>query len=49
MNNAEITLRKNLAGKTAIPFSLRDAKGRMHSLDEYRGSWLLLVFHRHLG
>jgi peroxiredoxin len=35
--------------KTAIPFSLADSSGRIHNLEEYRGSWLLMVFHRHLG
>jgi peroxiredoxin len=38
-----------LAGKPAIPFSLPDAEGRLHRLADYRGLWLLLVFHRHLG
>ena len=33
----------------AVPFELEDAEGRRHSLDQYRGSWLLLVFLRHLG
>jgi peroxiredoxin len=40
---------RNLTGQTAIPFSLTDSSGRIHTLEEYRGSWLLLVFHRHLG
>jgi peroxiredoxin len=39
----------DLAGQAAIPFSLPDAEGRLHGLDEFRGRWLLLVFHRHLG
>lgn len=38
-----------MTGKTAAPFQLKDADGRNHSLDDYRGRWLLLVFHRHLG
>jgi len=33
----------------APPFALADVHGRIHSLDDYRGAWLLLVFHRHLG
>ena len=37
------------AGEPAVPFSLIDANGARHSLDQYRGHWLLLVFHRHLG
>lgn len=38
-----------LVGKPAIPFRLADSDGRTHVLEEYRGSWLLMVFHRHLG
>lgn len=40
---------RNLTGRPAPPFALRDSDGRIHRLDAYRGSWLLLVFHRHLG
>lgn len=40
---------KNLTGKPAIPFSLRDCNGTVHHLHDYNGNWLLLVFHRHLG
>jgi hypothetical protein len=40
---------RNLTGQSAIPFSLADNSGQRHSLEEYRGSWLLMVFHRHLG
>jgi peroxiredoxin len=39
----------DLTGTHAIPFRLRDSTGQSHSLEEYRGSWLLMVFHRHLG
>jgi len=39
----------NLTGMPAIPFRLRDSAGQSHSLLEYRGRWLLMVFHRHLG
>ncbi len=35
--------------KAAIPFELSDANGKVHTLEDYRGRWLLLVFHRHLG
>jgi peroxiredoxin len=38
-----------LTGKPAVPFRLRDIAGRVHTLEEYRGEWLLMVFHRHLG
>jgi hypothetical protein len=40
---------RNLSGQPAIPFSLADSSGRIHTLNDYRGSWLLMVFHRHLG
>jgi peroxiredoxin len=38
-----------LTGKPAIPFKLQDSNGKSHLLEDYRGSWLLMVFHRHLG
>jgi peroxiredoxin len=40
---------KNLTGQPAIPFALFDSNGVEHRLEDYRGSWLLLMFHRHLG
>ncbi len=40
---------KNMVGKPAAPFELNDARGNEHRLEDYRGEWLLLVFHRHLG
>jgi len=43
------TALENLTGKPAIPFNLRDSRGTTHLFDEYRGKWLLMVFHRHLG
>ncbi len=36
-------------GGAAVPFSLADADGAVRTLEEFRGRWLLLVFHRHLG
>ena len=36
------------AGAPAADFRLRDTEGREHRLADYRGRWLLLVFHRHL-
>lgn len=39
----------DVMGKPAGPFSLHDSHGTVHSLEEYAGSWLLLMFHRHLG
>ena len=38
-----------LTGKPAITFNLRDSRGTTHRLEDYRGKWLLMVFHRHLG
>jgi peroxiredoxin Q/BCP len=35
-------------GREAPPFELEDTAGRTHRLADYRGRWLLLVFHRHL-
>jgi len=39
----------DLTGNPALPFALPDCQGKMHQLADYHGSWLLLVFHRHLG
>ncbi len=36
-------------GSPAIDFELPDADGVIHRLAQYAGSWLLVVFHRHLG
>ena len=37
-------------GSRAHPFELVDSiAGRIHRLEDFAGSWLLLVFHRHLG
>ena len=36
-------------GEPAVPFKLPDVNGRLYSLGQYRGHWLLMVFHRHLG
>lgn len=40
---------EDLTGKPAIHFSLQDSEGHGHRLENYRGNWLLMVFHRHLG
>ena len=40
---------KDFKGKRAIPFNLSDSNGHAILLDNYKGSWLLMVFHRHLG
>jgi peroxiredoxin len=39
----------DLTGISAPPFELQDSNGRIHRPESYRGSWLLMVFHRHLG
>lgn len=39
----------DLVGQPAVPFALPDAEGRIRRLEDYRGGWLLIVFHRHLG
>ena len=38
-----------MTGKPAVPFTLNDSAGHLLRLEDYRGHWLLLVFHRHLG
>ncbi len=40
---------KDIKGQPAIPFSHRDINGNTILLDSYKGKWLLMVFHRHLG
>ena len=35
-------------GSQAAPFNLPGSDGQRHSLETYRGEWLLLVMHRHL-
>jgi len=39
----------DLTGKPAKNFAIKDSNGILHTLEEFRGSWLLMVFHRHLG
>lgn len=36
-------------GYPAVPFEMLDTNGIRHRLDEFAGSWLLMVFHRHLA
>lgn len=40
---------QSLVGLPAVPFELPDSSGEMHSLADYSGHRLLLVFHRHLS
>ena len=37
------------SGLPAADFALPDATGTVLTLEEFRGHWLLMVFHRHLG
>lgn len=39
----------NRAGEAAQDFSLKGRDGKEVHLEDFEGSWLLLVFHRHLG
>jgi peroxiredoxin len=39
----------DLTGQPALPFTVPDSNGNHQRLEDYRGHWLLLVFHRHLG
>jgi peroxiredoxin len=36
-------------GMPAVPFDLADTSGKRHRLDDFRGRFLLMVFHRHLS
>lgn len=40
---------KNLTSSPAFSFNLPDTNGEFHQLADFRGSWLLMMFHRHLG
>jgi peroxiredoxin len=39
----------NRVNQPAVGFALPDAAGRIYRLADFAGSWLLMVFHRHLG
>jgi len=39
----------NKTGEKAPAFTLKDENGGEFRLDEFQGSWVLLVFHRHLA
>ena len=36
-------------GSPAVAFALADTAGTVYSVEQFRGRWLLMVFHRHLG
>ena len=40
---------RDRTGESAVDFELPDAEGTVRRLGDYRGGWLLLVFHRHLS
>ena len=40
---------QDLTGEKAVHFKLQDEDGKTRSLDDYKGKWLLMVFHRHHG
>ena len=44
-----LAVMKRAEGLPAVDFRLEDTLGGQHRLADYRGSWLLLVFHRHLA
>jgi peroxiredoxin len=39
----------NRENAPAVDFNLADTAENAHTLAEFKGRWLLLVFHRHLG
>jgi peroxiredoxin len=39
----------NRTGERALAFTLSDENGRGVRLEDFKGSWLLMVFHRHLA
>lgn len=39
----------NLVNQPAVLFALRYPSGRICRFADYSGSWLLMVYHRHLG
>jgi peroxiredoxin len=39
---------RSKVGFPAVAFELEDTAGTVRRLAQYRGHWLLMVFHRHL-
>lgn len=37
------------AGARAFDFEIKGIHGTVHRYADYKGKWLLMVFHRHLG
>lgn len=49
-NEKKVNLKKkHMIAQPAYPFRLSDMDGTLHTLADYQDSWLLMVFHRHLG
>ena len=44
-----VSEQKRFIGQPGLAFRLCDAGESEHLLEDYRGSWLLLVLHRHLN
>ncbi|MBU1566911.1 MAG: peroxiredoxin family protein [Proteobacteria bacterium] len=42
-------LADNKVGQEVPPFAVKDQNGREVHLEQFKGEWLLLVFHRHLA
>lgn len=40
---------KNRVGQLAIPFSFNNNQAKEVCLDDFKGDWLWMVFHRHLA
>ena len=43
------TMPGSRVGQMAPALTINDQSGRVISLEQFRGSWLLLVLHRHLA
>ncbi len=39
----------NRVGQQAISFALQDGRGNTVCQGDFKGAWLLMVFHRHLA
>ena len=39
----------NRVGQQAVSFALQDDQGNTVCLDDFKGVWFLMVFHRHLA
>jgi peroxiredoxin len=46
---SDINMAENKVGQKVPPLAFKDQNGREVCLEQFKGSWLLLVFHRHLA